>query len=210
MYQFMLSLSDMYDTQNQVKIQLVSFSEDGVLELPMDFYNQIELTDAAQNMTWQGSFTNITSGISVAFDDMDTTDDVEDVMILITDGFHSWDTENMFEKFDEIKAAGVRIIALGFFGQFAFYSPNLFLMTNEVYHAANYVELLALDSTIFNTICENGTLHTSALSSLPERTSVFEPPVSNSNMALLQAAHDWFDINFSFPAWLPTQWKPTR
>ena len=55
-------------------------------------------------------------------------------MILITDGFHSWDTENMFEKFDEIKAAGVRIIALGFFGQFAFYSPNLFLMTNEVYH----------------------------------------------------------------------------
>ena len=55
-------------------------------------------------------------------------------MILITDGFHSWDTANMFAKFDEIKAAGVRIIALGFFGQFAFYSPNLFLMTNEVYH----------------------------------------------------------------------------
>jgi len=57
-------------------------------------------------------------------------------MILITDGFHSWDTANMFAKFDEIKAAGVRIIALGFFGQFAFYSPNLFLMTNEVYHVS--------------------------------------------------------------------------
>ena len=57
-------------------------------------------------------------------------------MILITDGFHSWSTENMFAKFDEIKAAGVRIIALGFFGEFAFYSPNLFLITNEVYHVS--------------------------------------------------------------------------
>ena len=57
-------------------------------------------------------------------------------MILITDGFHSGSTENMFALFDEMKAQGVRVIALGFFGEFAFYSPNLFLMTNEVYHVS--------------------------------------------------------------------------
>lgn len=67
-------------------------------------------------------------------------------MILITDGFHSWDTANMFAKFDEIKAAGVRIIALGFFGQFAFYSPNLFLMTNEVYHVSTARSLIITNS----------------------------------------------------------------
>ena len=57
-------------------------------------------------------------------------------MIIITDGFHSGSTENMFALLDNIKAEGVRVIALGFFGQFAFYSPNLFLMTNEVYHVS--------------------------------------------------------------------------
>ena len=46
-------------------------------------------------------------------------------------------TENMFALFDDMKAQGVRVIALGFFGEFAFYSPNLFLMTNEVYHVSS-------------------------------------------------------------------------
>ena len=86
---------------------------------------------------WQGSFTNITAGIETAFDDINVSDDVDDVMLLITDGFHSWNTTTMFQKFEEIKDAGVRIIALGFFGEFAFYSPNLFLMTNEVYHVSS-------------------------------------------------------------------------
>ena len=58
-------------------------------------------------------------------------------MIIITDGFHSGSTENMFALLDTIKADDVRIIALGFFGQFAFYSPSLFLMTNEVYHVSD-------------------------------------------------------------------------
>lgn len=57
-------------------------------------------------------------------------------MIIITDGFHSGSTSSMFAQLDDIKNDGVRVIALGFFGQFAFYSPNLFLMTNEVYHVS--------------------------------------------------------------------------
>ena len=69
-------------------------------------------------------------------------------MILITDGFHSGSTENMFALFDEMKAQGVRVIALGFFGEFAFYSPNLFLMTNEVYHVSNITESVNRFKTI--------------------------------------------------------------
>ena len=57
-------------------------------------------------------------------------------MILITDGFHSGSTDQMFALFEEMANNGVRVIALGFFGEFAFYSPNLFLMTNEVYHVS--------------------------------------------------------------------------
>ena len=51
MYTFMTNLAQMYDTVNQVKVNLVSFSELGILELPMDFYNEIELTDAALNIS---------------------------------------------------------------------------------------------------------------------------------------------------------------
>lgn len=80
------------------------------------------------------------------------------VMILITDGFQSTNTTLMFQMIDQAKAEGVRLIALGFFGDFAFYSPNLYLMTNEVYHAANYAELLAIDNTIFETICSDGVI----------------------------------------------------
>jgi len=80
------------------------------------------------------------------------------VMILITDGFQSTNTTLMFQMIDQAKADGVRLIALGFFGDFAFYSPNLYLMTNEVYHAANYAELLAIDNTIFETICSDGVI----------------------------------------------------
>ena len=65
-------------------------------------------------------------------------------MIFISDGFHSGSTENMWTVVDAIKAANVRIIALGFFGQVAFYSSNLFGMTNEVYH----VSLIYLASVV--------------------------------------------------------------
>lgn len=52
----------------------------------------------------------------------------------------------MFALLDQIKADGVRVIALGFFGQFAFYSPNLFLMTNEVYHVSLKLKLSLLET----------------------------------------------------------------
>ena len=138
---------------------------------------------------------------------------------MITDGFHSGSTENMFALFDEMKAQGVRVIALGFFGEFAFYSPNLFLMTNEVYHvsnivklvnlfqtmlqAANYTELLALDNTIFQTVCEDGTIHAESVTVSKQITGV-----TREELVLLQAAHDWYEVYAAFPVWLPEEWRP--
>jgi hypothetical protein len=202
LFSFMQSLVNMYDTVNQVKIQMTTFSETGVLDLPMGFYNELQVADAVNNVDWQGSYTNITAGIETAYADIDTTDDVQDIMILITDGFHSGSTENMFNLFDDIKANDVRIIALGFFGQFAFYSPNLFLMTNEVYHAANYQALLALDDTIFQTVCDDGTIHSESVGVAKAMSA------TSSELNLLQAAHDWFEVYVTFPPWLPEEWWP--
>ena len=47
----MQNLADMYDTVNQVKLQLTTFSEFGVLDLPMGFYNQFQIADATNNIS---------------------------------------------------------------------------------------------------------------------------------------------------------------
>jgi len=199
-HSFMQNLAGMYDTVNQVKLQITSFSEFGVVDLPMGFYNEFEIAAGVDSINWQGSYTNITAGLEASYADLDTTDSVQDIMIIITDGFHSGSTSSMFAQLDDIKNDGVRVIALGFFGQFAFYSPNLFLMTNEVYHAANYTELLAIDTTIFDTICDDGAIHASTVAKLVSATE--------SDLVLLQAAHDWFEVYATFPVWLPEEWRP--
>lgn len=70
------------------------------------------------------------------------------------------------------------------------------------------MELLALDDTIFETICEDGAIPgPGSLSNLPEPQSLAD--VTQSDIALLQAAHDWFEMNLEFPTWLPSPWNPT-
>ena len=46
----MQNLAGMYDTVNQVKIQITSFSETGVVDLPMGHYNEIELADGVASI----------------------------------------------------------------------------------------------------------------------------------------------------------------
>ena len=40
----------MYDTVNQVKLQITSFSETGVVDLPMGHYNELELADGVSTI----------------------------------------------------------------------------------------------------------------------------------------------------------------
>ena len=64
----------------------------------------------------------------------------------------------------------------------------LFMIT-EKFKAANYAELLALDSTIFETICDNGTIPSSfAISSEPQPLSM----VTKSDLTLLQDRFETF------------------
>ena len=66
--------------------------------------------------------------------------------------------------------------------------------------AANYTELLALDTTVFDTICDDGAIHASAVAK--------HVTVTESEEVLLQAAHDWFEVYGTFPIWLPEEWRP--
>lgn len=46
----------MYDTVNQVKLQITSFSEFGVVDLPMGFYNEFEIAAGVDSISMQVPF----------------------------------------------------------------------------------------------------------------------------------------------------------
>ena len=46
----MKSLANMYDTVNQVKLQITTFSEVAILDLPMGHYNELQIADAMDNI----------------------------------------------------------------------------------------------------------------------------------------------------------------
>ena len=47
---FMQNLASMYDTVNQVKLQITSFSQFGVVDLPMGFYNEVEIAAGVESI----------------------------------------------------------------------------------------------------------------------------------------------------------------
>ena len=59
---------------------------------------------------------------------------------------------------------------------------------------------MAIDTTIFDTICDDGAIHASTVAKLVSATE--------SDLVLLQAAHDWFEVYATFPVWLPEEWRP--
>ena len=55
-HSFMQNLAGMYDTVNQVKLQITSFSEFGVVDLPMGFYNEFEIAAGVDSISMQVPF----------------------------------------------------------------------------------------------------------------------------------------------------------
>ena len=63
----------------------------------------------------------------------------------------------------------------------------------------NYSQLLAMDTTVFETICDGGDIDASAVA---KQSVVF----TDAEYALLQAAHDWYEVYGTLPVWLPEEW----
>ena len=80
---FFTDLLGPMDTSTQAEVGITSFSDTATVDLPMGHYDTLQVWDAVGNVDWVGGNTNITGGVQTAAAGMDTTDDKQDVMIII-------------------------------------------------------------------------------------------------------------------------------
>ena len=98
----------------QVKLSITSFSDEAQIEMPMNFYTTEQVYENVNTINWVGGLTNMKAGIELGASTIDTTDDIADIMIIITDGFDSFDSAAVIEEAADVTASGITTIAVGF------------------------------------------------------------------------------------------------
>lgn len=80
---------------------------------PTQFVDTSDINSALNSLTWYGTTTAIADGITEGASQMDTTDNVNDVMIVITDGFDG-DLSSLQTASAAVATAGITAIAIGY------------------------------------------------------------------------------------------------
>merc|ERR1712037_190739 len=109
-FDFFQALLNEFDTVNQVQLSITSFSDDAVVDLPMGHYNEPDIFGAVSSVNWVGGLTDINEGLQTALGTMNTTDDVPDIMIFVSDGFDSFDPAAIGDNAADISNAGVDVV----------------------------------------------------------------------------------------------------
>lgn len=154
---FFTDLLGPLDTSTQAQVGITSFSDTATVDLPMGHYDTLQVWDAVGNVDWVGGNTNITGGVEVAAAGMDTTDDKQDIMIIISDGFDSFSMTDAVNSAQAVAGDGITIISIAF-GQNNFYS--IFTMTqiansetSNVFTAGNEEDLGELPDDVLAQMC---------------------------------------------------------
>ena len=80
---------------------------------PTQFVDTSDINSALNSLTWYGATTAIADGITEGASQMDTSDNVNDVMVVITDGFDG-DLSSLQTASAAVAAAGITAIAIGY------------------------------------------------------------------------------------------------
>ena len=154
---FFSALLGPMDTSTQMQVAITSFSDEAVNNLPMGHYNTLEIWDAVESVDWVGGNTNITGGVQVGASQMNTNDDINDILIIISDGFDSYSMMNAINAAKEAAGDGITIISIAF-GNNNFYS--LFTMsqlasmsTPNIFTAGSNDDLMDLPGGILSQVC---------------------------------------------------------
>ena len=155
--EFFSALLGPMDTSTQMQVAISSFSDEAVNDLPMGHYNTLEIWDAVESVNWVGGNTNITGGVQVGANEMDTTDNTNDVLIIISDGFDSYSMMNAINAAQEAAGDGITIISIAF-GNNNFYS--LFTMSQlasmsspNIFTAGSNDDLVGLSQDVLSQVC---------------------------------------------------------
>jgi len=123
----------------------------------MGHYNTIEVWDAVDSVEWIGGNTNMTGGVYTGASQMDTSDNVNDILIIISDGFDSYSMSNAIQAAQDAAGSGITIMSIAY-GNNNFYS--LFTMTQianmetpNVFTAGSNDDLQDLPSDILFQMC---------------------------------------------------------
>ena len=195
---FFNSLLGPMDTSTQVDLGIVSFSDTAVVDLPPGHYTTTEVWDAVDNVHWVGGNTNITGGVVLGASQMNTDDDVTDILIVISDGFDSFSMSDAVAAANSAGADGITIISIAF-GNNNFYS--LFTMSQianmeseNLFTAGSNEDLAGLPPDILDQLC--------AVTGA-QRTILFDPATNEIAMRskLIASIARFVDANGIPPKW---------
>ena len=156
-FDFFQALLNEFDTVNQVQLSITSFSDDAVVDLPMGHYSEPDIFGAVNSIDWVGGLTDINEGLQSALGTMNTTDDVPDIMIFVSDGFDSFDPASIGDNAADISNAGVDVVSVGFgLNGFVNFMALVTVADNEganVFTASTGDELLSQTTAILEALC---------------------------------------------------------
>jgi len=194
---FFSALMGPMDTSNQMQVAITSFSDEAVNNLPMGHYNTLEVWDAVDSVAWVGGNTNITGGVQVGASQMNTNDDVNDVLIIISDGFDSFSMTDAVSTASNAVGDGITIISIAF-GANNFYS--LFTMsqlanmdTPNVFTAGSNDALMGQTDDIIGQMC--------SLTQSGRLTADPDEKLKQQNQQLYKVVGILLDLYGEPPAW---------
>jgi len=95
-----------------------------------DYRTKAEVLAAVERLRYLGENTNTTGGLKVARlevfgNNYDQRQDVERVIVLITDGVPTYDADKLDDEVADIKRRGIRIVALGVTNKVRFFTSGI-------------------------------------------------------------------------------------
>lgn len=165
---FVKDLIDMFDTQNTVDVSIISVGDCAggqsgpTPQMNVDFAQShadgATLQNAVDGMTWYGETTAIACALDEGANQMNTGDNINDVMIVLTDG---WDSEqgDVSTSAGNVAAAGITTLVIGYDTGSTPPSPGtLDIIANgvgsNVFNQQGDVSSLdGIREDVFNTIC---------------------------------------------------------
>ena len=168
--------------------------------MPMDFYNTQEVFEHVANISWVGGLTNMQAGVDQGATTIDSTDDVADVMIIISDGFDSFNSQAVITAANEVTDAGATIMTIGF-GQNNFINfLQMMMMANMVpenfYTAGSGDALMGIVDDVIAQICS---LNSSRSSSLVQTD--YDTDALDGRWYLYKAIGIYLDLYGKPPVW---------
>jgi Mg-chelatase subunit ChlD len=115
---FVKALVAEFDTQTVVKVSITAFGDyrNGQVETtlgPATFADTATLQNAIDQITWYGETTAAAGGVTAGADTLNTNDNVNDMMIVITDGFDG-DLSALQDASSDAAADGITALGVAY------------------------------------------------------------------------------------------------